>query len=187
MAMAPVLRFGHCELRPASRELLLGGRPAALGARALDVLNILVERRDRLVSKQELLDCVWSGLVVEENNVQVQISALRKVLGPNAIATVPGFGYRFVLPVESSERPAASLARNGNLPTHLDSFVGRERDLAELASRLATSRLVTLVGFGGIGKTRLALELAVRCSADYADGVWLVELASLSAAAWWRR
>ncbi|HEY5283333.1 MAG TPA: winged helix-turn-helix domain-containing protein, partial [Polyangia bacterium] len=68
-----------------------------LGARAFDVLQALIERRQRLVTKEELLDLAWPELVVEENNLQVQISALRKVLGTDAIATVAGRGYRFTL------------------------------------------------------------------------------------------
>ena len=74
---------------------MVDGRPRSLGARAFDVLQALIERRERVVTKNELLDLVWAGMVVEENNLQVQISALRKVLGSNSIATVPGRGYRF--------------------------------------------------------------------------------------------
>jgi len=87
-------RFGRFELRPSIRQLLIDGRSAALGARAFDVLHALVARQDRLVTKDELLELVWPGLVVEENNLQVHISTLRKLLGPQAIATIPGRGYR---------------------------------------------------------------------------------------------
>ena len=91
------LRFGPVELRPRERQLLVEGQPVALGARAFDVLLALVARRDRVVSKAELLDQAWPGLMVEENNLSVQISALRKVLGAHAIATIPALGYRFAL------------------------------------------------------------------------------------------
>ena len=83
--------------------MLIDGHSAPLGARAFDVLLALVERRDRTVTKNELLDLVWHGLVVEDNNLQVQISALRKVLGQDAIATIPGRGYRFTLQAEEAE------------------------------------------------------------------------------------
>jgi DNA-binding winged helix-turn-helix (wHTH) protein len=89
-------RFGAVEVRPAQRQVLVDGRPAGIGARAFDVLLMLLVHRDRVVSKDELLDGVWAGLVVEENNLQVQISALRRLLGAGAIATVPARGYRFV-------------------------------------------------------------------------------------------
>lgn len=99
-------RFGRFELNPATRRLLADGEPLALGARAFDVLVALIERRERLVGKDELLEVVWPGLVVEENNLQVQISALRKALGSQTISTVPGRGYRFVAPLDG-EAPAS--------------------------------------------------------------------------------
>ena len=104
-------RFGRFELNPATRQLLVDDQPTPLGDRAFDVLLALIERRDRLVTKDELLELAWPGLVVEENNLQVQVSALRKVLGSGAIATVARRGYRFMLQagVEAPPAPAPSL------------------------------------------------------------------------------
>lgn len=99
--MSPVYRFDRFEVRPAERRLLTAGAPAAMGARAFDVLIWLIEHRERLVTKQELLEAVWPGLVVEENNLSVQVSALRKILGTEAIATVPGRGFRFAAEVST--------------------------------------------------------------------------------------
>ena len=96
-------QFDLLEIRPTERRLLIDGHSAPLGARAFDVLLALVERRDRTVTKNELLGLVWPGLVVEENNLQVQISTLRKLLGQNVIATIPGQGYRFALQAEEAE------------------------------------------------------------------------------------
>src|SRR4030095_4417539 len=93
-------RFGSSEVRPAERQLLIDGAPAALGARAFDLLVALIERHDRVGEKSELFDTVGPALVVEENTLQVQVSSLRKLLGPNAIATVPGRGYQFVAALE---------------------------------------------------------------------------------------
>ena len=90
------LRFGRFELRPLERRLLINGRAATVGSRALDLLLALAERRGALVTKQELLDLVWPDSVVEEGNLTVQMSSLRRLLGPHAIATVPGRGYRFI-------------------------------------------------------------------------------------------
>ena len=106
--MTDSLRFGKVEVRPSTRELLLDGMPAKLGARAFDVLLTLIERRDRVVGKDELLEAVWPGMVVEENNLQVQISTLRKLLGAQAIATVPGLGYRFTLRPDYEFVPGAA-------------------------------------------------------------------------------
>ena len=67
--MELVHRFGRFEVRPLQRQLLVDGKEAKLGSRAFDVLITLIEQRDRLVTKHELLDAVWPGLVVEENNL----------------------------------------------------------------------------------------------------------------------
>jgi len=69
---------------------------------------------------------------------------------------------------------------DNNLPQQLAPLIGRERDIAELLPRLSQTRLLTLLGIGGIGKTRLSLELATAAMGDFVDGVWLVELAPLS-------
>jgi predicted ATPase/DNA-binding winged helix-turn-helix (wHTH) protein len=177
--LAQSYRFGDVEVRPAERQLLVEGRPAAVGARAFDVLLALIDHRDRVVSKNELLDMVWPGLVVEENNLQVQVSSLRKVLGPQAVATVPGRGYRFTLEVEPGDTAssASAPARSNNLPAQLNSFIGREREIGEIRHILANARLVTLTSVGGTGKTRLSLQVAAGVIDEYPDGVWFVELA----------
>jgi TolB-like protein/DNA-binding winged helix-turn-helix (wHTH) protein len=99
--MTHSLRFGNVEIRPAERQLLLDGRPVIIGARAFDVLNLLITHRERVVGKDELLKAVWPGVVVEENNLQVQVSTLRKVLGAGAITTVPGQGYQFTAALDN--------------------------------------------------------------------------------------
>ncbi|RQP23262.1 transcriptional regulator [Albitalea terrae] len=99
------IRFGHCELQPHERRLLIHGEPAVLGARAFDVLLALAQRAGELVAKNELMDIVWPDVVVEENNLQVQISTLRKLLGPEAIATIPGRGYRFTVRIQEEAPP----------------------------------------------------------------------------------
>ncbi len=177
--MVQSYRFGTVEVRPAERQLLVEGRPAVLGARAFDVLLALIDGRDRVVTKDELLDRVWPGLVVEENNLQVQVSTLRKILGAHSVATIPGRGYRFTLSPEGGEAQVAP-ADNHNLPASLSSFIGREREIATLAATLGASRLTTLTSVGGTGKTRLALEVAREMLPLYPDGVWLVELAPLA-------
>ena len=73
--MTTPFRFGRFEVQPDTRRLLDAGVPVVLGQRGFDLLLALVERRDRVVSKSELLDAVWPGLVVEENNLHVQVSA----------------------------------------------------------------------------------------------------------------
>jgi len=179
-AATDALCFGRVTVRPAQRHVLVDGQRVALGARALDVLLALIEHRDRVVTKDELFQRVWPGLVVEENNLQVQISALRRAIGPGAIATVPARGYQFTL-LEMRPGPAAPAVSTPqhNLPPELSSFVGRENDLADLQSLLGQTRVLTLTGIGGCGKTRLALQLAQRVWRSFADGARYVDLAPL--------
>jgi TolB-like protein/DNA-binding winged helix-turn-helix (wHTH) protein len=115
--MTHPLRFGSAEVRPAERQLLLDGRPVAIGARAFDVLNLLITHRERVVSKNELLEAVWPGLVVEENNLQVQISTLRKILGTGAISTVSGQGYQFTAVLDSERGTLPDTPGPGTAPT----------------------------------------------------------------------
>ena len=110
-ALGTSFQFGRFVLDVAARELRAGGARISLGARAFDVLVVLVENRDRLVTKDELFERVWPGLVVEENNLQVQISALRKALGQQSIATIPGRGYRFSVSLHG-EPPAKEKRRS---------------------------------------------------------------------------
>jgi predicted ATPase/DNA-binding winged helix-turn-helix (wHTH) protein len=199
-AQGQALLFGRYRFVPHSRDLSADGVPIALGARALEVLAVLVEARGELVTKDELMERVWPTTIVEENNLQYQISSLRKVLGADRglIRTVPGRGYRFVADLALARpRPAIgsralSYARSsadvitlppalagGALPAPASGLVGRETHLVDLAALVSANRLVTLVGAGGIGKTRLALELARQLEPGF-DAVWLVELGALS-------
>lgn len=93
------LCFENFSLRMHERQLLASGKKVTLGARAFDVLCVLADRAGQLVSKRQLFEIVWPGVIVEENNLQVHISTLRKLLGHELIATIPGRGYRFTADV----------------------------------------------------------------------------------------
>jgi TolB-like protein len=84
------------ELHVTQRQLRVDGAVVTLGARAFDVLLALANRRGHIVTKSEIFAAAWPGLTVDDNSLQAQISALRKVLGPNAIATVPQRGYQLI-------------------------------------------------------------------------------------------
>ncbi len=137
-AAAQNFRFGRFEVRCAQRSLLVDGKAALVGARAFDLLVALIAQRDRVVTANELFSLVWPGVVVEENNLRQQIAALRKTLGPEAVLTVPGRGYRFCLQVDGD---AATAAPNGSASAALPAVVmnggaaGRSAELAALASQ----------------------------------------------------
>jgi len=200
--MPDVFAFGPFQLLAARRELLAHGVPVTLGQRAFEILLLLVNRHGQLVTKDELMAEVWPGVVVEENNIQVHVSALRKVLatagdGERYLLTVAGRGYRFVAPVKRESAaelkapltsapdrttavPATIGAATNNLPQQLTTLIGREADLANIKARLGSHRLVTLTGSGGVGKTRLAIEAGRNVLDRYPDGAWLAELAPLN-------
>src|SRR5215510_9989956 len=198
--MTEAFAFGPFRLLVARRELLAHGVPVTLGQRAFEVLLMLVSRHGQLVTKDELMAQVWPGVVVEENNIQVHISAVRKVLaaagdGDRYLLTVAGRGYRFVAPVtretagevkvaavadQSAPVAADTGAATNNLPQQLTSLIGREAELAEINTRLSDHRLVTLTGSGGVGKTRLSIEAGRGLLDRFPDGIWLAELAPLN-------
>jgi non-specific serine/threonine protein kinase len=153
------VRFGRFRFVLHSRELLAGGMPLSIGNRALDVLIALIEARGELVTKDELLNRVWPNTTVEENNLQFQISALRKVLGEDRdlIRTVSGRGYRFIAEVTAEWRNNAGLDEQ-SVTTN------QARNLPDPGNppMTAASRLATLAGAGSTGKMRMAIELARR-------------------------
>ena len=181
--------LGPFRLKPDAHVLTHAGVPVALGARGVAVLTVLVSRAGEYVEKAAIMDAAWPGLVVEENNLAAQISAIRRALarvpdGEDWIETLARRGYRYVGPMlEIAGEPASPvLAERGrsNLPQVLNAFIGRERELAEIKQFLPVTRILTLTGTGGIGKTRLALQAAAEVLDAYRDGVWFVDLAPLS-------
>lgn len=182
VAVTAVFRFKHFDVRPAGRSLTVNGQQAQIGSRAFDLLLVLIERRDRVVTKLELMATLWPGMVVEENNLQIHVSALRKLIGAAAIATVQGRGYRFVLAPEAEPAAPDSLP-GAPLPGAASGLLGREGEIAALLALMRCHALVTLVGAGGIGKTVLALEAARQLAPGFAGGACWVDLACLPAAA----
>ena len=190
MSAAP-LHFGRFELQAHERRLLIDGQPAAIGSRAFDLLLALAERPGRLIDKAALMGLVWPGLVVQENNLAAQMSALRKLLGDGVIATIPGRGYRFVARLDTPDAPAVSQAAppaarapalRTNLPAELPVLLGRGDELAALGALVDAHRLVSVVGAGGIGKSLLTQHVLAARREAYAHGVCWIELAAVAEA-----
>src|SRR3984957_14757689 len=166
------ISFGPYRLLAAQRLLLEHDKPVRLGSRAFDILTALVERAGEVVSKEELIARAWPKTVVEEANLKLQVSTLRRALGDGQgdnryVATVPGRGYNFVAPIRKEPSPASpsptiATAELHNLPFATTRMIGREEIATTLVTQLSHQRLVTVVGPGGIGKTTVGLGVAER-------------------------
>ena len=175
------IEFGRFTVVRHRRELLVDGRATEVGGRAFDALLALIDAGGAVVTKDELMSRVWPDRVVEENNLHGQISELRKVFGAerDLIRMVAGRGYQFtgklrVVPDVPASSPVS------NLPHRTSELIGRDTSLAEVVGLVRAHRLVSLIGPGGIGKTRLGIEAARELVPEFADGVGLAELGPLT-------
>jgi len=114
---SPAYRFGPYRLDPAERRLSRGGTVIPLRLKVFETLRVLVENAGRLLTKEELLQAIWPGVAVEENNLNHNVSMIRRVLGEKAtgqsfIETVPRVGYRFVAAVEVEHPVRAPVPRH---------------------------------------------------------------------------
>ncbi|AJC79777.1 response regulator protein [Rhizobium etli bv. phaseoli str. IE4803] len=173
------IHFGPFTIVPSRRALLRDGETVQLGSRAADILIFLASHPGELKTNAEIVKHVWPDTYVEEANLRVHISALRKALDDTQreskfIANVPGRGYTFIasLILDRTEAPtsAISLSRSSNLPFAPRIF-GREQSIALIATQLRRSRLLTIVGPGGIGKSTVAR--AVIAAEDMPPAVWI--------------
>ena len=192
----PIYVSGECEVDLVRRELRVDGLPVPVGGRAFDFMEVLVQSAGELVTKDELMDRLWPGAVVTENALQVLAGSVRRALGPHRalLRTEARRGYRLlgewtVGRRNSAMRPVGlrqteivnELAGiSTNFPAAIAPLIGRFATLQTLQALVSAYRIVTLTGPGGIGKTVLALDLARRVRGEFANGGWLVELASLS-------
>ncbi|HKV41966.1 MAG TPA: tetratricopeptide repeat protein [Blastocatellia bacterium] len=259
--------FGPFRLDSAKRQLYRGEERVPVNERAMSILIELVSNAGKTVTRSDLLDRVWPNVAVEDGNLSVNISWLRKALGQMGtshqatsldttaagrvngeyITTITGFGYKFAAPVAAAGvcddrescknkddsagtetsgettrlesgiagsggrafeiqagpaetqtgsanarsgnaaggailNPQRGKSRIGNLPIPLTPLIGRERDIKEVESLLAPTRvrLLTLTGAGGSGKTRLALEIAERIASRFPDGAFFASLAAIT-------
>src|SRR5271165_988681 len=137
------ISFGPFRLLAAQRLLLDGHRPVRLGSRAFDILAAMVERAGEVVGKEELIARAWPQTFVEESNLKIQVSALRRALGDGQnghryIVTVPGQGYNFVASIRFEEpfrlasSPTIAPAGGHNLPLAATRMIGRDEAVESL-------------------------------------------------------
>ncbi len=190
----PVYASGECEIDLARRELRVLGSPVPVGGRDFEIIEVLAELAGELVTKDELMNRIWPGAVVMENTLQVHAMSLRKALGPcrSLLKTESRRGYRLLgswsVRRQDAPRQPTGLQRisvsgespRTNLLAPVTRLVGRAAAAQRLYDLVSAYRVVTLTGPGGIGKSTLALNVARRVLGQFADGGWLVELASLS-------
>ena len=182
-----VLSFGPFELSIGKRLLTNGARVVPLGARAMDLLIVLLEQANTVVGKRTLIERVWPTRGVEQVSLRVHIAALRKALdksdpGRRYVANVPGRGYSFVVPVSSLSSQASDdlkPAARFRLPGRLMRMLGRNDALAAIQMKLTEHKFVTIVGPGGIGKTTLAVAIAHEMGAIFNGQVHFVDLGAL--------
>jgi predicted ATPase/DNA-binding winged helix-turn-helix (wHTH) protein len=177
-------------LLSAERKLLLeNNQPVRLGSRALEILIVLVQNAGRVVTKDEIMAAVWPNIFVEDANLRVHISALRRALGDGQasrrfITNIPGRGYCFVAPIKEATdavtlQTLPGVPSSSALPHVLTRTVGTIELVKAIAAELPHRRFVTLVGSGGIGKTTIALSVAEAISHSYRDGVRFIDLAAV--------
>jgi predicted ATPase/DNA-binding winged helix-turn-helix (wHTH) protein len=177
-----MIEVGRFQLDLDMRTLREGGKVVSLGSRAFDILAVVASAGGRLVTKDELMSTVWPQTIVEENNIQVHLSALRKVLGDDRslLVTVPGRGYQLVQRQHAAPDAAHPAARAGRrVPMPKAMLIGREHDVRQIHAMLERTHVLTLVGAGGIGKTSLAIDAAQKAAADFREPPCFVELATL--------
>src|SRR5262249_53105996 len=154
-----------------------------------EIIEVLAQSAGELVTKDELMNRIWPGAVVMENTLHVHAGAVRKALGPyrGLLKTESRRGYRLLGDWSIRGRDAArppvglrELRATDNFPAAVTPLIGRSAAQERLRDLVSAYRVVTLTGPGGIGKSALALEVARSIVGEFADGGWLVDLASLS-------
>ena len=143
-----------------------------------DYFGAVLNRAARIMAAghggQILLDGITAGLIGGIELMSLGPGRLRDILKPVEIFQVCATGLRAEFPPMKTDDPS-----EGNLRLENTALIGRETELTELTEALEKHRLVTLTGVGGVGKTRLALEIGARLAADFRDGVWVIEFAAV--------
>lgn len=185
--------FGDIELDLEKRELLDNGNELTIEPKVFDLLAYLLLNRDRMVSKEELIEAVWDGRFISDSAVSTTVKFARKAVGDNGreqhtIKTVFGRGFRFVrdpsvvqTPIHgsmTSSTVAEHLRPVTNVPRKQGPFWGRDEEVKKLRNHILEKKLISIVGPGGAGKSALSMEIGRWALDHFSGGVWFCELAA---------
>jgi len=184
-AAAPSFVFGEFELDLGKCELRRGAQRIELTPKAFDLLLLLARNRNRVVTKDEIIQALWPDRLVEESNLTQTVFMLRRALndrGQQLLRTIPRRGYLLATPDIPGEAAARSVMGPVDLPTPRTSLIGREQEAARAAALLLHGevRLLTLTGTGGAGKTRLAIAITASVAGHFSGGTRFVGLSSIT-------
>ena len=193
-----LIRFGDCVLNASAFELRRGRRTVKLERIPLQVLLILIEEHDKVVTREAIANQIWGRDVFldVDNGINTAIRKIRQVLNddpqkPRFVETIPGRGYRFIAPLAGAKQSSDGAAETGgvrgvklppnNLLLRHFSLVGRDSEIEAICNKLRNDfvRLLTLTGVGGAGKTTLGIAAGRCLLANFSDGVFFVDLAGV--------
>ena len=189
-------RCGEFLVDLGNRRFLHRGGEIALEPRVFAVIAELLKRSNELVTRNELLDAVWGHRYITPSTLNRLIALARRAFGddvsePRYIQTVHGAGYCYIGPIIRSDAETVNVRARfeppfaARVPARIEALIGRETEIATLLGLLEKNRVVTVLGAGGMGKTRCALEAARRAAPGYADGVWFFDLSPVRHAGEW--
>ncbi|MBV9789583.1 MAG: response regulator, partial [Chloroflexi bacterium] len=199
-APSRVLRAGGLEIDLQHQTVMRNGQLVPLSRTDWALLEFLVRHAGQILPHRMILQWVWGDAYTEElGYLRSYVKRLRDALEddpkhPRYLQTESRLGYRFAVPESPPSQAVPPAARAGltpkaaallNVPTPLTSFVGRQTEVAAIKALLRRSdlRLLTLVGLGGVGKTRLALQVAMQLAPEFGGAVCFVDLSHIRAAA----
>lgn len=180
-----MVQIGSLQVGFDQRNIRQNGVSLRIGARAFDILEVLYRANGAILSKDQIMDAVWPGVIVEENRLQVHIASLRKLFGAerDLIKTVPGRGYVLVAqrtPTDEAPAYAEPAPRHAAPPPLASPLIGRSAEIEQVIAQLDREAVTTVAGAGGIGKTALALHVANEMHHRYGLPTCFVELANAS-------
>lgn len=182
LAREPDFPLGGLSISPSACRVRGPGLDRRVEPRIMEVLLVLTRSGGATVTRDQLIDACWGGRIVSDDAVSRAIAQVRSLArgvepAPFVLETIPKVGFRLTVAEHGIEPPAPNAAAT-NLPAVAAALIGRETEAGSVDELLGGARMVTIAGPGGVGKTRLGLEVARRQLGRHEDGVWLTELAA---------